>query len=177
MKIVKEVPERFITTHSFQHKESSVQYDTFYAMWNINKARRVKGIPSWSHVQCFQWTKPLDAMFLLQTNLNDRPAKIRNRQDKKRIWGKKWMLKTLLNPVCLQVVGFQTHSKWSRVQVAKRCPVSQIRVNLPCLGRCLQSHVRKCVSEIIDEKMCHFLWDTPVLMICQILHTAEVMFC
>lgn len=46
MKIVKEVPERFITTHSFQNKESSVQYDTFYAMWNINKARRVKGIPS-----------------------------------------------------------------------------------------------------------------------------------
>lgn len=69
MKIVKEVPERFITTHSFQNKESSVQYDTFYAMWNINKARRVKGIPSWSHVQCFQWTKPLDAMFSLQTNL------------------------------------------------------------------------------------------------------------
>lgn len=25
--------------------------------------------------------------------------------------------------------------------------------------------------------MCRFLWDTPLLMICQIVHTADFMFC
>lgn len=34
-----------------------------------------------------------------------------------------------------------------------------------------------CVIEIIDEKMRHFLWDTPLLMICQTVHTADFMFC
>lgn len=31
--------------------------------------------------------------------------------------------------------------------------------------------------EIIDEKMCHFLWETPFLMICQNVHTEDFMFC
>lgn len=39
------------------------------------------------------------------------------------------------------------------------------------------SDLRASLSEIIDEKMYHFLEDTPFLMICQIVHTADLMFC
>lgn len=158
-------------------------------MRSINKEDRVKGIPSWSKIQSFQWTKSLLGRESLHCYYSKQTRWLTRQNKEWQGWGgdlrEKWVLSCLFHQVCLQVVSWQISATWSpRAQGqmwSEDCwsaTVSQTRLTVwSCPVQGDASNLCKCVSGTIDEKMCHFLWDTPLLMICQILHTADFMFC
>lgn len=82
--------------------------------------------------------------------------------------------------VCLEVVSWQTSAKVERehggpgalaVTWFGNIDSDDIRDLATPFG------IRACLCEVINERMCHFLGDTPLLMTCQIAHTAAFMFC
>lgn len=95
------------------------------------------------------------------------------------------MLSDFFHQVCLQVVSWQISAKWSEGALGQvAVGIMQVEIgDSGCLcGLALPRlmppiFMQVCVIEIIDEKMRHFLWDTPLLMICQTVYTADFMFC